>query len=42
MTKDIEISLAKNEEGCREQITAIKTEEMLRANIAEANYLAHL
>jgi hypothetical protein len=41
-TKDIEISLAKNEEGCREQITSIKAEERLRANIAEANYLAHL
>jgi hypothetical protein len=40
--KDLDITLAENEEGCYEQITAIKAEEKLRAHLAEANYLAHL
>jgi hypothetical protein len=40
--KDLDITLAENEEGCYEQISAIKAEEHLRAHLAEANYLAHL
>jgi hypothetical protein len=34
--KDLDISLAKDEEGCRQEISATKAEEKLRGNIAEA------
>jgi hypothetical protein len=40
--KDLYISLPKDEEGCRQVITSIKAEEMLRANIPEAKYQTHL
>jgi hypothetical protein len=40
--KDLEISLDDNEVGCKEIISAMKAEERLRANLAEANYRAHL
>jgi hypothetical protein len=36
--KDLEISLDDNEEGCRNIISAMKAEEKVRANLAEANY----
>jgi hypothetical protein len=40
--KDLEISLASDDEGCKSQIMAMKAEERLRASIAEANYKAYL
>jgi hypothetical protein len=40
--KELYINLAHNEEGMREQISAIKAEERARTLIAEANYKVHL
>jgi hypothetical protein len=40
--KELEIELASDEEGCRAQITTIKAEELLRADIAKASYQAYL
>jgi hypothetical protein len=40
--KELDIALADNLEGELEQISAIKDEERLRANLAEAAYQAHL
>jgi hypothetical protein len=40
--KDLEIQLAKDDEGMVKQITAIMAEEKLRAALAEAAYQAHL
>jgi uncharacterized protein YegP (UPF0339 family) len=40
--KALEVNLASDEEGYKAQITAIKAEESLRANLAEAKYQAHL
>jgi hypothetical protein len=40
--KDLDIALAKDEEGCRQVIIAIKAEEMLKANIVKAKYQTHL
>jgi hypothetical protein len=40
--KALEISLTSDDEGCKAQISAIKAEERLRANLAESTYQAHL
>jgi hypothetical protein len=40
--KDLGIELASDREGCLVQISVIKAEEKLRADLAEASYLAHL
>jgi hypothetical protein len=42
IAKDLSIQLASDDEGHSSQITTIKAEERLRANLAEANYKAHL
>jgi hypothetical protein len=40
--KELDILLASDDEGCRDQIFAIKAEERVRANLAEAIYKAYL
>jgi hypothetical protein len=40
--QDLNISLADSVKGSKQQITAIKAEERLRASMAEAAYKAHL
>jgi hypothetical protein len=40
--KDLGISLANDREGCIAQITAMKAEEKLKADLAEATYNAYL
>jgi hypothetical protein len=40
--KDLGIELASDREGCLVQISVIKAEEKLRADLVEASYLAHL
>jgi hypothetical protein len=40
--KDLGISLANDREGCIGQITAMKAEEKLKADLAEATYNAYL
>jgi hypothetical protein len=42
IAKDLGINLASDKDGCLAQISALKAEERLRADLAEANYLAHL
>jgi hypothetical protein len=39
---DLGVHLADDEEGCKTQITAIKAEELVRANLGETNYRSHL
>jgi hypothetical protein len=40
--RDLKINLANDREGCLAQISAIKAEEKLRADLDEANYRAYL
>jgi hypothetical protein len=40
--KDLDISLAGDETGQKEQINAMKAEELLRSHLAEVEYQAHL
>jgi hypothetical protein len=40
--KDLGINLASDREGCLAQISAMKAEERLRADLAEATYKAYL